>query len=881
MNIQQSEAQASFIIKGSIFANHQQLDQATIILKKHNSKTIIGYAITKADGLFTIPIKVSSANPVADTFNLIVSHIGFLTQQKLVIKLPETELTATLKFDLAVKYKELDTVKVLSKAHGIKISNDTITFNAKQFQAIDRPKVEDLLKSINGFSIAPNGKIYFNGREIKKILIDNDDIAESNYTMLSKNLNANIVGQVQVLKNYNSNRVLKDFENTGDYAVNLSINDINKSKPAIGVSIGSDFSSKYDFSQDFISLKSKNKNIVLTKYNNVANAVMDDIAYYSTYAAIVPDVEYDLVKVGAIQKPQLTDKYLLNNNDFSLNHLSLIKIGTTLKVKSLLGFNTQNSIEFAQEQSHYKLVDTSWGVESDIARSARRKYFYLQTSLLRDNGTKNNTGVYNFNVKWNPSYYNYNNLSKSNYYDTTKQLLSNDLLSFNFNASETIKINSKNVAELLVTSVKSTMHQLLNNYTNRYDYYFAFTTGLNFLSQVTNFDIFNSAVKLAFVKAVHPTLSYKYGLQYVYESFISKNEINISNNDFLKSSSAIPFTKAAVFINKYHFYNELNGQFAKKAFFQINTKLGLDKYRLNTSTDNFKAVHDIKLSFNYKFTDLKMVGLSLNQKTNLPNAENYYPQMLLSDIGAVYNGSVSATIITNNNVGAHFVNTNLFRNLNMSITANYSNVKGDMLLNLLLRPMFTEYFLSQQSNSDNFYFTFNTDKYLYPIKTKIILNVTYQNSTNYNLINATVYELQSNFYATKLKLVTGLPFSLTLENQIGVNFFNNSLKTQYSQKNNTSSQYELSQKINYKLSDKFYANIFYANYLFENKLNNYQILDGYFSLKLLKTYSVSLTMHNILNQKFAFQNILSPFLVQQHRYKINERYFLFNINLHF
>lgn len=879
LSSQQSISQTSSFIKGAVLANNQQLDQANIMVRRHNSKSIIGYAITKSDGLFTIPI--TSAKSILDTFNLTVSHIGYLTEQRTIIKLANAESIVGVNFNLSIKYNELDSVKVVNKLQQIKITNDTITFNTKQFQAIDRPKVEDLLKAINGFSISPNGKIYFNGREIKKILIDNDDIAESNYTILSKNLDANIVGKVQVLKNYNSNRILKNFENTGDYAVNLTINDVDKTKPSIGLSVASDFNSKYDLSQDYISLKRKNKNIVLTKYNNVANLVTSDINYYTANTALDKEVDYDFVKVGSIQKPQLGDKYILNNNDFSLNYLSLIKIGTTLKLKSLLGYSALNANELALEQSQYKFVDTSWDIESEISSTSLKKYFYFQTSLLRDKVTKNNTGVYNLNIKFNPSKYYYNNFTKSNKYDSASQILSNDLLYFNFNASETIKLNSKSVAELFIISSKSSTDHFFTNNTSRYSDYLALPAGFNLVTQTTNFDLFNTDIKLSFFNSIRPTVTYKYGFQYNYQSFVSKNEIHSRHVDFLNNNILIPSTKEAIFVYKYHFYNELNRQFSNKSIFQINAQLGLDKYHLIAIKENFKLVHDIKLSYNYKFTDLKILGFSVNQKTNLPGFENYYPQMLLSDIGTVYNGSKGANLVTNNSISTNYVNTNLYRNINMSITSSCSNVKGDVMLNMLLRPMFTEYILSQQSVSNNFHFIFNLDKYLYQIKSKLFLNVTYQNSSNNNLINTAAYRLLSNLYSTKIKLVTGLPFSITLENQISLNLFNNKLSTLGSQKHNTSSQYEFSQKLNYKVTEKFYANIFYVKYFYENKSDNYHLLDGYFTLNAFKKYTVTLTLHNILNEKFAFQNVINPFLIQNHRYKINERYFLFNVNLHF
>lgn len=106
-----------------------------------------------------------------------------------------------------------------------KSANDTIALGLAD-RNIDRTdKVEDALKKIPGINVNKEGKIFYLNKEIEKILIDGDDLAGRQYTFISRNLRAEVLQEIEVLKNYEENAVLKNVQNSNAIALNLKLKD--------------------------------------------------------------------------------------------------------------------------------------------------------------------------------------------------------------------------------------------------------------------------------------------------------------------------------------------------------------------------------------------------------------------------------------------------------------------------------------------------------------------------------------------------------------------------------------------------------------------------------------------------------------------------------
>jgi hypothetical protein len=112
---------------------------------------------------------------------------------------------------------------------------DTLIFSADRFKRPEAIRLEQLLSNVPGFQIDPNGRISFNGRPIKKLMLDGDDLTAENYQLISRNLRSLMIDSIQVLEKYNENRLLKNLDQNKDVAVNLVLKQSYYGKPSFNL----------------------------------------------------------------------------------------------------------------------------------------------------------------------------------------------------------------------------------------------------------------------------------------------------------------------------------------------------------------------------------------------------------------------------------------------------------------------------------------------------------------------------------------------------------------------------------------------------------------------------------------------------------------------
>ena len=98
------------------------------------------------------------------------------------------------------KVGELPGIVIKRNQPMAKASGDTLQFDAKRYLKPEAFRLEDLVKNIPGFRVDDNGRIYFNGKEISRIMVDGDDLAGEQYKLLSRNLKALMVDSLRLSK---------------------------------------------------------------------------------------------------------------------------------------------------------------------------------------------------------------------------------------------------------------------------------------------------------------------------------------------------------------------------------------------------------------------------------------------------------------------------------------------------------------------------------------------------------------------------------------------------------------------------------------------------------------------------------------------------------
>lgn len=193
---------------------------ASIVLKKGAS--IIAYTYSNETGSYSISFEKNDGLE----YSISANSLGYFSEE---IKIVIEQSTAVLQqnFILKEKTESLNTV-VLRADQKIKINRDTISYKLKSFEDGTERTVEDMLKKLPGIEVSEDGNIKALGKPIAKILIEGDDLADSNYKVISQNLNVDVLKNIEIISNYDENPVLKQFLNSDAVVLNLKLKDDKK-----------------------------------------------------------------------------------------------------------------------------------------------------------------------------------------------------------------------------------------------------------------------------------------------------------------------------------------------------------------------------------------------------------------------------------------------------------------------------------------------------------------------------------------------------------------------------------------------------------------------------------------------------------------------------
>ena len=222
-----------------------------------------------------------------------------------------------------------------------KASGDTLQFDAKRYLKPEAFRLEDLVKNIPGFRVDDNGRIYFNGKEISRIMVDGDDLAGEQYKLLSRNLKALMVDSLQVIQGHEKNRLLRTFGNKDAIALNLLIKKSFLGKTSGNLMLSRGMSQYGEADAELIRLAKKAKQLCFVNTNNTgANGVTDrgnemqgnDRGVYRVWP-------FDPIYAGT--GPNLPPAYVNINSDKSLAFISSLVLSARAKL-SLTATAMQN-----------------------------------------------------------------------------------------------------------------------------------------------------------------------------------------------------------------------------------------------------------------------------------------------------------------------------------------------------------------------------------------------------------------------------------------------------------------------------------------------------------------------------------------------------------
>ncbi|AYL98191.1 outer membrane beta-barrel protein [Mucilaginibacter celer] len=187
-----SYAQNRAAIKGRVTdsVSKQPLELSTVAMVDVKDSSLIAYTLSKKTGDFEL-----QRLPAETRVKLVISYAGYKSYiRQFNFKKGEVMDIG----NISLNSKMLSEVVVRAERVPVKMKKDTIEFDAAAFKTRPNAALEELLKKLPGVQIDGDGTITVNGKDVSKLLIDGKQFFGNDPKIATKNLDAEIVAQVQV-----------------------------------------------------------------------------------------------------------------------------------------------------------------------------------------------------------------------------------------------------------------------------------------------------------------------------------------------------------------------------------------------------------------------------------------------------------------------------------------------------------------------------------------------------------------------------------------------------------------------------------------------------------------------------------------------------------
>jgi hypothetical protein len=188
------------------------LEMANVMAVNQVTKAMDSYAITNDKGKYLLNLKPNS------NYIIKVSYLGMQSKE---ITLTTVATNIVQNITLESGGIELEGVEIVREMP-VSIKGDTIVYNADSFKTGTERKLEDVLKKLPGVEVNADGEIQVEGKNVGKLMVDGKDFFDGDTKLGVKNIPADAIDKIQVLRNYNDVSALKGLEN-GDENIAMNI----------------------------------------------------------------------------------------------------------------------------------------------------------------------------------------------------------------------------------------------------------------------------------------------------------------------------------------------------------------------------------------------------------------------------------------------------------------------------------------------------------------------------------------------------------------------------------------------------------------------------------------------------------------------------------
>lgn len=850
------------ILKGTIrdSVSKEPLINVNVLIRTIDN-VLIDYAVTDSKGFYE-----KRFTDDHDFFIIETSIISHVIKSK-VLNVKKGTKEYILDFLLKERTSKLDEVYIEGTKRPISIKQDTTVYNIKKFKDGSERVVEDILKKLPGITVEENGLIKFKGKTVTRLLLDNDNIFDSNYSIGTKNIGSDIIEGVEAIEDYSDNALLKGVKSSQDVAINLKL---KKGKADISgnTELGLGISSKQYAKANAILVSKKIKGFTTLGYNNIGEN-------YSPYNFVS-----NIIDISKLSELSQRTANLVNNNGFnsilpdqrvrvndnffgSINTLFKIKENLSLRVnynlfKDQLVRNESTNSVFGFDNEEITINTTENFIKQPLIHAGAYELIYniSKKELLTSVGRIEYKKIENTSNGFN------------NADQFANETLSRDVF-FNNKIEYTNRFASTTVFQSSVEVSSNDLPQNLNILTN-----------LENATQQIDFKKYTIDVSSSLLSKVKKS---EYGITLGYnfdENFVDSdlqgilfNGQNAINDVYYRISKPYLNLNYNYTLGKWNFVADLRNEFFNIALSDENINVSYNK--------SIFAMYPT-LRIQRKLSKISNLYTDYSLSNQIPDARNVFSGLILTNNRSFFNNNFSFNLFNNQSFDVGF-RVNDFYNLfqfNIYSTYNYSKFGYLSQLNVDEDLTFSTQIVEAVDNS-NLQFGFRLEKYVHFLRSTLNFNSNYTISEYQNIINNSGLRnnTSKNLFA-EFKIRTGFKGALNFENNVFIN--NNFFETEVGDSNEfTSFQNDFSIKY-IKNSFQFSVDSQYFKPDLKSDISGDLFLDA--SIRLTsknKKIEYMLKANNLLNQR-TFRNINSSDLSESiFEHNLQERFVLLSVGFRF
>ncbi len=671
-----AQIKISGIVKDSI---GNPLEMANVIAINTEDNSLEGYSVTDDKGLYKIKISKPA------TIQLKVSYLGFQSQNKILV-IGEQETVKD--FILKELDTSLDAVEITYEMP-VTIKGDTIVYNADSFTSGKEKKLGDVLKKLPGVEVNAKGEIEVEGKKVSKIMVEGKDFFDGDTKLAAKNIPANAIKKIEVLKNYNEVSQMQGLrDNSNNVAINIKLKEGKKNfwfgEVTAGIGKG-DNKTRYLAHPKLFYYSPKKSINVITDLNNIGEIPFTFQDYFKFSGGFK-----NMMKSGGIN---------VTTNSLGLSFLKDNKAKEVANKFAAINFST--SINKHLDFSGFAIFS---GADNELETNSKSIILpsHITENTQRVTKQHNNLGLLKLSLAYKPNV-NFqvdydvitklSNLNESNYTNSFSTISNTDIVrrkkeekpfSINQNANIYYTLNDKNIFSYSGQYLYEKNNPLYNSISSNFGF-----SEINVITQ-PKYDITQN--KETTTSQLQSTLDYYYilnkksNLNFTFGTVLNSQTYNSNIFQTLSNNSVLNFTSNDLNNDVVFNFTDFYGGFhykLKTGIFTFTPGITAHQYvstnkQLNIVTKkspfyflpNFAAKISIKRS--------ESIYLSYNISTNFTDINKLSEGVIFNSYRSIQKGNRNLNNALYQNYSIRYTNFSTFNFTNINGSITYTKKENDI-----------------------------------------------------------------------------------------------------------------------------------------------------------------------------------------------------------